>query len=142
MLLMRRLLSLLLVLIPACGSPNQFEEGDVCVDPSLVAMFEAGDAITFEVVFEECISACARRVETACDVRVEGDVIFLDARGSYREPGPGACIALCAQLEARCEVPDLAPGTYKVRSGDHELTVTLPSAEPPDQPDSCQYFLP
>jgi hypothetical protein len=140
--LMRRLLPLLLILTPACRPGTEFDQGDICVDPGVVAEFAAGDAITFEVVFQECISACARDVETACDVRVEGDTIWLDASGSYKESARRTCVALCAELSAECEVPDLAPGTYTVRSGDHELVVTLPSAEAPELASTCQFFGP
>lgn len=138
---MRRVL-LLLALTPACGRPDRFEDGDICVDPGVVAEFAAGDAITFEVVFDDCISACARRVKTSCDVQVDGDDIFLDASGSFLPPGPGACVALCAVLSARCEVNDLSPGTYTVHHGDQQLVVTLPSSEAPDQPVECGFFGP
>lgn len=130
---------LLLAVIPACGAPHEFDEGEICIAPSVVAEFEAGDDLTFEVILDSCIDACARGVESSCDVRVEGDVIHLDATGSYREGGSRVCVAVCGVLSAQCVVPDLSPGTYTVRSGEFELSLTLPAAEPPALPDSCGY---
>jgi hypothetical protein len=124
---MRRPLALLFVLASACAEG----EGHICVDPAAAASFEEGDELTVHVVLESCISACARRVRTSCEVSVDGDTIHLDARGSYIKPSPlGACVALCADLTAECVVPDLPPGTYEIHAGDNMITLVLPATGP------------
>lgn len=134
-----RSVSLLLAcaLAAACNGEHVYEDGPICPDVDELVAFRAGDVLEIRIVFDDCISACAEEVSATCDVEVEGATITLDARGSWREPGAGACVALCATLTATCMVDGLSAGTYEVRSRDRAVTITLPSAAPPDFDPAC-----
>lgn len=134
---MRSASLVLACLLAAACDEHHFEEGPICPDADEVVAFAPGDVLEVRVVFNECISACARDVSASCDVSVEGDTIKLDARGSYRKPGRGACAAVCATLTATCMIEGLAPGTYTLESGEHTLELTLPADAPPEVDISC-----
>lgn len=101
-------------------------EGRVCVEPAEVEAFGGGDVLTLTVRADECISACAEDADATCAAVRDGDRIEVVSEAHYNE-GSGACIALCATLDAECIVEDVPPGDYTIVHGGDSHTLTLPS---------------
>lgn len=133
-----RIAPLLVLALAPCAAPYSFDEGTVCLaDPDAPASFQAGDDLDITVILDPCMG-CAKEFDARCGYRVEGDTITLDASGWWKEDQTRACAAVCLELSATCHITGLDPGTYRIISGSHELTVTLPSADPVAQDDACQ----
>lgn len=125
---------LLLVFAPACAEQHYYTEGDVCLDPAAVASFAEGDELEVVVLLDDCM-ACPKEFTADCDVERKGDVITLHAHGTYTQRN-GPCNS-CLDLKVGCVVGGLPPGTYTIRSGVHEVEVTLPQADPPKLDPVC-----
>jgi hypothetical protein len=112
------------LLAAACNIPDVvlIDEGRACVDPVV-----AGEPASIRV--QVCASACAENASARCSVEVRRDAIRIDSEFSWDEPG-GACIAVCGDLAASCELPPLAKGNYSIRLGDDtaQLRVGDPEA--------------
>ena len=91
-------------------------EGTVCLLGEGTAQIVYPDSPSEITVTYGCASACAEDIDTSCDVRVDGNDVTINSRFAFDVPDD-ACIALCASLEARCELPGLAEGKYVVRHG-------------------------
>lgn len=128
---------LVCVLAAACNGEHAYHDGPICLDVDALRGFAPGDPLEVRVVLDDCISACAREVHADCSAEVRGETITLDVYGSWREPGSGACIDLCAALTATCVIENLPPGTYELRSGGHALKLSLPSEEAPALDPAC-----
>lgn len=102
-------------------------EGRVCVEPAAVEAFGEGDVLTLTVRADECISACAQDADATCTAVRHGDQIEVVSEGHWNEPGGGACIALCAALDAECIVEDVPPGDYEIVHGGEGFALSLPS---------------
>lgn len=111
----------------ACGGPQTFTEGAICVEAGALADFQEGDALALEVILDDCM-ACPKDFGAGCDVSRDGDIITVNAHGRY-SPRRGPCDS-CIVLKTACNVGGLSPGTYTIRSGDNELEVTLPGPDP------------
>lgn len=82
----------------ACDSSDvrsYVDEGRVCVEPQDMADFEAGGALTLTYTADECISACPRLQEAACEAQVSGDRIIVQSEARWA-PSDEVCIAVCA----------------------------------------------
>lgn len=117
----------LAVLASACASPERYDEGVICLDPAAPADFKDGDPLELTVILDECMH-CPKEFNAGCDVSREGNEITLDVSGIYK-PRTGGCDA-CIILKTGCTVGGLSAGTYTIRSGSEELTITLPSPDP------------
>lgn len=111
----------------ACAEPHTYTEGAICLEQAALADFEDGDLLALEVILDDCM-ACPKDFGAACEVSRDGDIVTLDARGSYT-PRRGPCDS-CITLKTACNIGGLSPGTYKIRSGDNELELTLPAQAP------------
>jgi hypothetical protein len=125
---------LLLALAPACADEHKFTEGNICLDAGALASFAEGDRLEVVVLLDDCM-ACPKEFSADCDVEREGGLITLHARGWYTQRS-GSCDT-CLDLKVGCVVGGLSPGTYTIRSGEHEVKVTLPQAEPPQLDPVC-----
>jgi len=96
------------------------DEGTVCVNQLSPATLDS--PLGLIEVSSPCVSACATNVSASCEVGVSGDVVTIRSRFAYDDTD-GACIALCGQLQARCDMPTLPPGSYTVRHGDDLTTL-------------------
>jgi hypothetical protein len=126
---MKRLF-LCLMLVPACEAgdvTSYVDEGRICVEPDELAEFEAGGVLTLTYTANECISACTRVEEAACDAEVHGDRIIVTSEARWA-PADEICIAVCGVLQAQCTVSVPEDGEYTLVHGDDELRLVLPSA--------------
>lgn len=125
---------LLLVFASACAEHHNYVEGDICLDPAALSSFAAGDELEIVVLLDDCM-ACPKDFAADCEVDRNGDVIDLHAHGSYTQRR-GPCDT-CLQFKVACVVGGLSPGTYTIRSGDNQVEVTLPQADPPQLDPVC-----
>lgn len=112
---MIRAIAAFALLASGCGLHDEVitDEGQVCL---------AGEV----QVTSPCVSACAENVDAGCSVDVAGRDITVVSHFAFDVPD-SACIALCGSLEARCELPPLAEGSYTVRHGDDTATIDMGS---------------
>lgn len=118
--------SLLLVGLaaPGCGGGETYDAGVICLDDAAVDGFTKGDVLTVQIVFDDCISACAEDVEASCEIVVAGSTLRVEGQASWRRGGLG-CAAVCEVLEATCVASGLEPGMYTIVSGAEILKVDL-----------------
>jgi hypothetical protein len=91
----------------------------------------AADAPAYVTVrLDTCLSStCTYNYAASCEVEVTGDRIVISAHGTYTdESGAGrSCSEVCLTLDAACETPPLAEGSYTVVYGDEEIPLSIPS---------------
>lgn len=122
------LTSLLLVGLAAaplgCGGAETYDSGVICLDDAAVDGFTKDDVLSVQIVFDDCISACAEDVEASCEIVVAGSTLRVEGQASWRHGGLG-CAAVCNVLEATCVASGLEPGMYTIVSGAEILKVDL-----------------
>ena len=133
-------LTALALLIACQNSENtSFEnEGQLCVSPqgaperfepiAEAAVFPERQSLKVSVKLPTCLSGgCSKDIKAKCAVTVASPgVLTVQSSGSYREEG-NTCPPVCHVLIARCETPTLEPGNYRVRHGNEELMIQIPS---------------
>lgn len=109
------------------GSTTYVDEGRICLETETLAQFDPGDVLTLTYTADECISACPRFAEAACEAEMQGNRIIVRSEARWA-PSDEVCIAVCAALQAQCTVSVPAEGEYTLVHGADELTVVLPAA--------------
>jgi hypothetical protein len=129
MLRLTAILALLASLFAACDRDvrEYTDQGSACVAPKDLAAFQAGGELTITVTVDECISSCTRIEEASCEATLEGERIVVRSEARWAAES-GACIALCAALQAQCSVTLPSEGAYTLEHGGQERLVELPSA--------------
>lgn len=130
-----------LALLSACPNSENasFEnEGQLCLSPqgapdrfepnADAEVFPERRGLKVSVTMPTCLSStCSKDMKAQCAVTVDGPgVLTVQSSGSYRDEG-NTCSADCRFLIARCETPPLEPGNYRVRHGNDELMIQIPS---------------
>jgi hypothetical protein len=97
------------------------------VPPNSPQVYAVDRAIEVTVTMPACLSSsCSHDAMASCTAEVEGTVIRVRSKASYRQQGV-TCTDDCGLLAARCSTPPLPAGTYEVRHGVSALTITVPS---------------
>lgn len=133
-----RLAPLLLAAACTTGATQEFREnqGAVCALSSQgrawteAQSFEEGAALQLQYFVDQCLSSsCDTERSATCTAVVEGNVIQVETRAQWQGPPStgAACTTDCGLLTASCATPPLAAGEYTIRSGDHEVAITVPS---------------
>jgi hypothetical protein len=92
--------------------------------------FQADAPAYVTVRLDSCLSStCTSDYQASCEAVVTGDSIVISAHGSYAdESGAGSsCSQVCLTLDAACETPPLAEGSYTVVYGEEEISLDVPS---------------
>jgi hypothetical protein len=84
-----------------------------------------------QVMLDECLSGCASDVSAGCEAIVENGRIEVSAWGSYTVPtGPNvACLAVCIELGAECEVTGLDESVTELSYSDEIVAIDFPASE-------------
>jgi len=122
----------------SCASEEQLvrsyaDEGEIepvaqhC-DPA-VAVGDGGlGTVTVRVVFDGCASYCAEIERAECSVQRVGaeTLVVTSAARTVEVVEPDEdCPDACRVVEARCEVGDLAPGTYTLAHGEERQALEV-----------------
>lgn len=90
--------------------------------------FVAGNVVYLRYSIDECLSgSCDVDPEASCTVTAEGQTLVVESRAAWSSSRVGPCTEDCRNLIAVCESPPLQAGTYVVRHGSEEVTLTIPS---------------
>lgn len=130
---MGRVMVTLLVGVIACGgSDGERRElvnvGEVCLRLQPTGMVQV------TVTFPGCLNSCDIAQPTSCSVTKadeEGQaVLSVESFGAVQTTGAKVCSAACGRLTADCaSVESFAPGTYTVRHGADEASLSLGSQQ-------------
>lgn len=125
------------VMAPACGTRGcelgiEHAPGRFCLDSNDGdGVISEGEAARITVFTNECYGGCEFVHQAACAVRPGGAGLEITSRFCIDPPRPACPVGICVPPGASCHTPPLAAGEHTVRSGDLELTFTVPAAVPP-----------
>jgi len=102
----------------------------VLENSSDVCLRSAGDTLEVLVQFRTCLSSsCDTLASATCSITAEGTNLLLEDQATIKRKQAESCTSDCGLVTARCSLPDLAPGQYRIlRAGDSE-DITLPADE-------------
>ncbi len=99
------------------------DEATICVGTNSLGQsdgpLEPGDTVIVTAIFDECISACARNVETSCEVETAAGGVRVSTSASFEHPPPDTtCTMQCVVLHADCGEVTLDDGELLIHHGD------------------------
>jgi hypothetical protein len=119
---------------------NFSDEGDICVlqadeevnsddDDDASGENPAERSLDIHVLLADCLSGCSKVEAATCTVELqEDDLLVVHAHGRVSTPrSADFCPSVCIEVKAACSTPELRVGTYRVRYGDEELALEIPS---------------
>jgi hypothetical protein len=130
----------------SCGRDVQVEnQGRLCVFPAsdvgangfgpvdpTPRQYVAGEPLLVSVVFDLCLSSsCSTDRMSSCTVEPSGSTFRVNASGSYREVGSGACSADCGTLSPSCATQPVSEGTFTFTYAGGSVDLVVPSTVAP-----------
>jgi len=136
---------------PIAVEPHELmdaESGAMCLYPANryqspwdlpeVVSLEPGRRLHARIPYQGCLSSSCdiHRVAT-CDFRWDGDRLLLTSRLAFDEIQGQPCTMDCQSLVAECESEPLPEGEIRLRFGDHERRLVVPSETQACEPITC-----
>ncbi|HMF44103.1 MAG TPA: hypothetical protein VKQ32_25695 [Polyangia bacterium] len=114
-----------------CVYPASETSGSPIVSDTTPRDYAIGDVANVAVLLECLSGSCTTNRQASCTATLAGNMISVDATGSYHDTGASECTLDCAFLLARCATPPLPAGTYTISYAGHTTELSVASMVPP-----------